>query len=185
MKVYSVRGFLDADLCRRIRMAMDRGAAEPAEVLRDQMTVEELVRHATSIEVDATTLDLVEQSLDTQRSVLEKFFGESLGAREGTNFLRYDNGGFYLRHRDRARIASWPGAARRRLTVVVFLNSGREADTSGSFTGGTLCLFPEGEEQTIDIHPREGTLVAFPATLRHEVALVRSGTRDTIVDWFY
>ena len=165
---------------------MNCGVPEPAEVLREHIEIALRVRHATSIDVDADTLDLVEQRLDGQRAALSTFWAASLGAREGANFLRYDEGGFYRPHRDRAVIASWPDAARRRIAVVVFLNSSREVDGSGTFTGGTLRLFHEVDKnQAIDIVPRAGTLIAFRATVLHEVTVVQNGTRDTVVDWFY
>jgi predicted 2-oxoglutarate/Fe(II)-dependent dioxygenase YbiX len=185
MRVYSLGGFLEPEECRRVQIAMDRGVPEPAEVLYEQTEIEPDVRRASSFDVDAETLDLVEGRLDSLRSTLGDFYATRLGPREGANFLRYEDGGFYRRHRDRAEVASWPGAAWRRLAIIVFLNSGRDAETSGSFAGGTLRLFPEDEAQAIDIPPVAGTLVAFPATVSHEVTVVRDGTRDTIVDWFY
>jgi len=187
VNVYSMDGFLDAEACRRVQRAMDRGLPETAEVLSEIIEVKDRVRDASSIDVDAAILDFVEQSLDAHRSALNAFFSTSLGPREGAGFLRYQPGGFYRRHRDHAIVASWPGAARRRIAVVVFLNSCREVDASdGAFTGGSLRLLPEIDEgKTIDILPRAGTLVAFPATRLHEVTVVHRGTRDTVVDWFY
>jgi len=128
----------------------------------------------------------VEQRLDTYRVPLEQFFGIDLSAREGPSFLRYGPGGFYKPHRDHGNVASWAGAARRRIALIVFLNSARELAPTGDFAGGALRLFAEHDEGgAIDVRPREGTLVAFPATTLHEVAIVHDGTRDTIVDWFY
>jgi predicted 2-oxoglutarate/Fe(II)-dependent dioxygenase YbiX len=73
---------------------------------------------------------------------------------------------------------------RRQVTLVLFLESSREAEPSGGFNGGLLRLFPD-EGDPIDVVARQGMLVAFPASMRHEVTRVRSGRRDTIVDWFY
>jgi predicted 2-oxoglutarate/Fe(II)-dependent dioxygenase YbiX len=70
------------------------------------------------------------------------------------------------------------------LTVVLFLESAREADPDGGFTGGILRLFPDSDDTSIDIVPRRGLLVAFPADTVHEVSPVTSGHRDTVVDWF-
>ena len=103
------------------------------------------------------------------------FFAETLAEREGAGFLRYGPGGFYGPHRDRGIVPSWPGAERRSIAVVIFLNDG--------FGGGVLRLF--GDAGARDIVPREGTLAAFPAATLHEVASVIDGTRDTVVDWFY
>jgi predicted 2-oxoglutarate/Fe(II)-dependent dioxygenase YbiX len=177
-------GFLRQRDCAEVREAMDRGAADPAEILEDTIEHQDLVRRTLSLEVDAGTIGRVEQTLEVARAQLAEVSGLSLGVREGTGFLRYLPGGFYSPHRDRGDLASWPGAARRQLAVVVFLNTSRDAGDPEGFTGGVLRLYPEGSEP-IDIAPVEGLLVAFPATVLHEVTRVGDAVRDVVVDWFY
>jgi predicted 2-oxoglutarate/Fe(II)-dependent dioxygenase YbiX len=160
---------------------MDDGAVEAAEILDDTITLDEEVRRVAVIEVPATALDEVEQRLDAARDEVGRFFGVKLTSREGANFLRYQKGGFYLPHVDRAVSESWPGAARRQVALVVFLNASAAAPGPGEFRGGELCLI----EARVDVVPREGLLVAFDAGMLHEVAPVAEGTRDVIVDWFY
>lgn len=154
---------------------MDGAASEPAEILDEEISVDTEARRALSVEVDADTLALVEQAIESERELLSTFFAETLAEREGAGFLRYGPGGFYGPHRDRGIVPSWPGAERRSIAVVIFLNDG--------FGGGVLRLF--GDAGARDIVPREGTLAAFPAATLHEVASVIDGTRDTVVDWFY
>jgi predicted 2-oxoglutarate/Fe(II)-dependent dioxygenase YbiX len=173
--------FLARDTCLRIRQAMDAGQPESAEVLHDTIEHRDEVRRASYVEVDAVVLHDVEARLDARRSDIGAFFGIALSAREGAGFVRYPDGGFYRPHRDRANVPSWPEAARRRIAVVVFLNSSRESDPHGGFAGGVLRLL-EGEAR---LAPKAGMLVAFPADVLHEVTMVRDGTRDAIVDWFY
>jgi predicted 2-oxoglutarate/Fe(II)-dependent dioxygenase YbiX len=158
----------------RIRAAMNRGAAEPAEILGADVTLDRGVRFASSIAVDRETLDLVENILDAQREAVAAFFGIALTAREGAGFVRYGAGGFYRSHRDRGSLEAWPAAARRRVSIVVFLND--------SFDGGVLRLLDPPAQ---DVVPRPGCLVAFPSDALHEVTPVSAGTRDVIVDWFY
>jgi predicted 2-oxoglutarate/Fe(II)-dependent dioxygenase YbiX len=178
--------FFDAALCERIRRAMDDGVPETAEILGDDIEANAGVRRTSHIEVDADTLRLVEHRLDLAREGIARALGIHLTAREGTSFLRYPPGGFFKPHRDRGNVPSWPDAARRRVSVVVFLSTAKEADAGGTFSGGTLTLYPQVRRAApIELHPRAGTLVAFPATLRHEVAVVRGGTRDVLADWFY
>jgi len=181
--VYTDPHFLDGEACRRIRAAMDRGASEPAEILRRDISVDEAVRQASSIDVDALTLAGVEQRLDAERRTIGTFFGLALAAREGAGFLRYGPGGFYRPHRDHGILASWPAAAHRRISIVVFLNDSTDGSPAGAFGGGALRLYDAAQPQ--DLVPREGLLVAFPATTLHEVLPVRDGIRDAIVDWFY
>jgi predicted 2-oxoglutarate/Fe(II)-dependent dioxygenase YbiX len=141
------------------------------------------------VEVDAETLADVEQRLDAQRDALAGFFRETLAEREGADFLRYDPGAFYGPHRDYGVVASWPGAARRRVSLVVFLNDGTDASGTpdapkpGAFTGGALRLYM-ADGAPLDIVPRQGLLVAFSSTTIHEVLPVVAGTRDVIVDWW-
>jgi SM-20-related protein len=132
---------------------------------------------------------MVDAALDGVRIPIASFYGLVLQSREGASFLRYETGGFYRPHVDRAHVASWPLTARRQITVVLFLESAREAEPSraparGGFRGGMLRLLPEDGEP-IEIVPKRGTLIAFPADVPHEVTRVTAGRRDTIVDWFY
>ncbi len=161
---------------------MDDGASEPAEVLGQSMTLESDARRASSVDVDDDTLTLVEAALDRERDAIAAFFGVSLAGREGAGFIRYAPGGFYRPHRDAGELPSWPAAARRRISVVVFLNTCRELPGPREFSGGVLRLL---EETPVDVVPRQGQLVAFRADALHEVNPVLAGTRDVIVDWFY
>ena len=176
-----IDAFLDAATCRRFRSLMDHGAVEPAEILDDTITLDEEVRRVAVIDVPASTIEEVAQRLDAARDEVERFFGLTLTSREGANFLRYQKGGFYQPHVDRAESESWPDAARRRVALVVFLNGSSAAPGPDEFSGGELCLI----EARVDVVPREGLLVAFDAGMLHEVAPVAEGTRDVIVDWFY
>jgi predicted 2-oxoglutarate/Fe(II)-dependent dioxygenase YbiX len=171
--------FLDPELCRQVRIAMDLGGVEPAEILKNGPALDGDARRASIIEVDPATLAAVEARLDAARDGLAARCGVPLGSREGASFIRYSHGGFYRPHRDRAHDADWPGAAERRIAVVVFLNSG--------FEGGELMIYPEPPDHDTParITPHPGSLVAFDAALLHEVRPVMGGARDVIVDWFY
>jgi predicted 2-oxoglutarate/Fe(II)-dependent dioxygenase YbiX len=181
--VFHLNGFLDAGTCRRIRHAMDRGTSETAEILHETFAEHLDVRRAQNIDVDPGVLHDIEWRLDNQRHALDEFFEVTLGEREGASLLRYTDGGFYRPHRDRAIAADWPGAARRLIAVVAFLNSSRTSDERGDFSGGDLQLFVDSHP--FDVHPLQGLLVAFPADVLHQVTVVRDGLRDTVVDWFY
>jgi predicted 2-oxoglutarate/Fe(II)-dependent dioxygenase YbiX len=163
---------------------MDQGTPDPAEILEDRVEHQDHVRRTLSVEVSSMTLKWVERDLEAARQQLTETSGMTLGVREGPGFLRYLPGGFYRPHRDKGDLPSWPGAASRQLAVVVFLNSSRDAGIREGFAGGVLRLYPE-DSDPIDIVPVEGLLVAFPATLLHEVTRVGDAVRDAVVDWFY
>jgi len=174
---YLETGFLEPAACARVRAAMDRGALEPAEILRGGTALDVRVRRAAHVDVDAPTLAFVESRLDARLARLAAWFRHPLVAREGAGFLRYGPGGFYRPHRDRAFEPSWPEAARRRIAIVVFVTA---------CSGGALRLLHEDDERgDVEVRPVEGSLVAFAADTLHEVAPVESGTRDVVVDWFY
>jgi SM-20-related protein len=170
-EILVVPGFFDGPTCRAVREGMDEGVIEAAEVLSAGIDERGDVRRAASIEVDARVLEAVERRLDGELDRVSAFFGIALTGREGAGFLRYAPGGFYRPHRDRAVVPSWPGAARRRVTVVVFLNA-------GGFTGGVLRI---GDHAVV---PETGLLAAFRAETLHEVTVVSGGSRDTVVDWY-
>ena len=73
------------------------------------------------------------------------------------------------------------------VSLVVFLNSSLSEPASGDHSGGELRLYPdqtEGDPDPVVVVPQRGTLVAFDASMLHEVCPVREGTRDVIVDWW-
>jgi predicted 2-oxoglutarate/Fe(II)-dependent dioxygenase YbiX len=177
VRLYLRPGFLNAATCHRIRAAMDGGSIDTAEVLDEAVEVRPDARRASSVDVSQATITLVEALFDDERNAIARFFDAELGGREGAGFLRYTEGDFYRPHRDCAELPSWPDAARRHIALVAFLNGGND------FEGGILRLF--GGERTVDVRPAGGLLVAFPADVLHEVTMVRRGTRDVVVDWFY
>jgi predicted 2-oxoglutarate/Fe(II)-dependent dioxygenase YbiX len=176
---------MDGATCRRVRASMDAGRGEVAEVFAGSIEACEDVRRAHSMEVPEAVLDVVCRHLDAQREAIGAFFACTLAGREGPGLLRYEAGGFYRRHVDRAETASWPGAARRAITVILFLAGSREVDPAGPFGGGHLRVHVETAGAPVEIVPEEGMLVAFPAGTPHEVAPVTDGRRDAVVDWFY
>jgi SM-20-related protein len=184
--VFVASDALTATDCERVRSAMATGVSHDAEVLDEASEIRQEARRAADVDVPEDVLALVESCLDSYRDAIGAFHARALHEREGAGFLRYDAGGFYGPHVDRADLPSWPDAAQRSVTVVLFLNSSQETDAAGDFTGGRLRIFPAGPSgAAVDIAPTRGLLVAFPAEMVHEVTVVTSGRRDAVIDWFY
>jgi len=184
-QLFVMNGALDGSHCELVRRAMDAGTPEAAEILEGDFERNEEVRRASHIEVDEGTRALLEQHLDALRPRLTQFFALPLGEREGLSLLRYLPGGLFKRHRDWGNVPSWPDAARRRISVVLFLTTSRDLQQRGTFSGGLLRLFDEEGQVAHDVYPEAGTLVAFRSTTPHEVLPIIDGVRDTVVDWFY
>jgi len=182
VRIFVAEHAMDNAACRRVQAAMDIGVREPSEVIEDDMALVEDVRRAYHVEVPAAIFELIDECLDAQRDAIAAFFDHPLESREGVSLLRYEAGGFYKPHVDRADLPAWPPAAQRAFTVILFLESAREAEADGGFNGGVLRLLPDGAA-AMDIVPKRGLLVAFPADTVHEVLLVTDGHRDAVVDW--
>jgi predicted 2-oxoglutarate/Fe(II)-dependent dioxygenase YbiX len=186
MALFTADDVLDEAICRWVQTAMDTGVTEPAAVLRDAIDIEVEARRASDVEVATEVIALVESRLDAFRDAIAAFYGLTLRDHEGCGFLRYEAGGFYGPHVDRAEVPSWPGASRREITVVVFLNGSTETGPTGEFGGGVLRVFPRGiDGEAVDIVPGRGRLIAFPSAFVHEVTVVTHGRRDAVIDWFY
>jgi len=173
--VFIAADFRDPQWCERIRAAMDRGEATPAEVHADGFVEDRQVRRTLEVEVDSTTVAEVERSIASVCSPVARFFGIPLSGEEGPGFLRYLAGGFYRRHRD--VIVDAGEDFPRRISVVMFLTTAGER-----CEGGALRIY---QPDPFDIAPRAGTLVAFPSDVPHEVLPVTSGVRDVVVDWLF
>lgn len=162
---------------------MDEGHADHAEILDAGTLVDEDVRRALDVSVSEGVLDTVEQALAHERARAATFFDVVLGGSVGASFVRYLEGGHYLRHRDRDPLFE-AGTDARLVTVVVWLNSADSPTAAGAFAGGTLRLIDPDSGRVQDLLPTAGTLVAFPAEWPHEVRPVTRGTRDVVVDWW-
>lgn len=87
------------------------------------------------------------------------------------HFAKYEEGGFYLRHKDRHRKSS-----HRLITMVFYLSDLQECD------GGELMLyFKNGETEAI--RPKQGKLILFASETEHEVKPTKI-SRWSLTGWF-
>lgn len=108
---------------------------------------------------------------------------------DGPKFCSYSPGQYFRAHRDRSLDPLDPAAVRnRRLTMVCLLNDADPSDGLPIFDGGALVLHMphrSGQIRPVNIPPRTGSIVAFPADLLHEVRPVRSGIRYSAISWLF
>jgi hypothetical protein len=103
------RDFLDQSFCPRPRGDGSRRQRRPPRIgTAITIHLTHAVRRTRSVEIDTPLLEAVERRLDGIRRSIERASGVPTGEREGTGFLRYEPGGFYLPHRDRGAVAGWP-----------------------------------------------------------------------------
>lgn len=190
--LFLVRDFLDPQQCAAVRHEARAAAGHPAPVYIEgaEGHVHEDVRKTTSLEVPAATAADVERRL---RELLERVgshFGLSLKDCEPPQFLRYEEGDFFVRHQDGdTDQIEFDHLRVRKVSVVIFLNRGAAAAAVETFGGGELLIYRSntetGAEPLIFPIPGEpGLLVAFRSDTVHEVTPVTRGERYTIVSWF-
>jgi predicted 2-oxoglutarate/Fe(II)-dependent dioxygenase YbiX len=177
--VFARPGFLPAAECAALSRTMDVARWVPGTVskVEHDETLDEAVRKVRCVDVGLTAATSLRDRLCAIQGELAAFFGETLVACDGPNFLAYDVGSFYTPHRDNgARYQE------RRVSAVLFLNS-------GEYTGGELTfhgLLSDGPwaHCPLPLDATAGLLVAFSSGVRHEVRPVRSGRRYTAAAWF-
>lgn len=184
--VFVQRGFLaDPDLSR-VRAAVLGAPGTSGEISKTTGTiVDTTIRDVTDVRVPPQIASLVEARVCALQQRLEAYIGSSVVPDLPVSFLRYGPNGHYRAHRDRAD-SKQTEAARRRVSVVLFLN---DAQSEVGFRGGQLRLYGlmgRGPHEHIgfDMDPEAGTMIAFDSTLLHEVVEISHGVRCAAVCWF-
>ena len=184
--------FLSPALCARLRSEMLSAASRKGRVFektRGVIEVDESIRRVLSSEVSKSTELLIRSQLAQLKPALEEHFQTSLSGCEGPYFLRYGPGDFFKPHRD-VSSGSPAGIAKRRVSVIVFLNAAAtDSPARDSYAGGALTFYglipgAPWEKCGFPLEGSSGLLVAFRPKVRHEVSPVTSGKRFTIAAWF-
>jgi SM-20-related protein len=187
--------FLDARQRQTVLDEMRSATGEYAEVYtaENREQLEEGVRlrqrQAKRVKPPGPVKRLVAERLGELIPRLEDKFDVSLGGFEPPTFLVYRPGDFHQAHHDVDPDAA-EEIARRKVSVVVFLNDQSEEPREGSYGGGSLVLgglVPGFGDETrgTPVVPSAGSIVGFSSDVLHEVKPVTHGERFTIVSWFY
>ena len=187
--------FLDAATCARIVAETRAAPAEKGIVVgRGDVRemgggIDESVRRVWNAQIRGATEVEISDRLERLRPRLEQHFNVRLNDCEGPNFLRYEEGGCHLPHRD-SRPGSPPEIRRRAVSVVIFLNPSTQDPTiADGYGGGELVLYelvddPKWQKFGFPVEATAGLLLAYQSNQKHEVKPVRFGQRFTIVAWF-
>jgi PKHD-type hydroxylase len=110
--------------------------------------------------------------IDVGTDLNKQFFGfDLIGITEKLQFTEYKEGDFFKMHYDKTY-----DNVIRKLSIVIMLSD------PNTYEGGELNLWL-GDKP--DVAPKEqGTVIAFPSYIMHEVLPVTKGLRYTIVAWF-
>ncbi len=184
--------FLDTEMCANLRTELASSPTTQAEVYiaGAEEVLPETVRKTTSLHPSEQTLSQIDARLLQQKSALEDHFGESLTDCERPQFLRYEQGDFFVRHQDgNTKRLDFDHLRMRRISIVVFLNDFSSEPQAKCFSGGVLSFYDQNDSspdgpKTFDLLGETGLLVAFTAHTFHEVSPVTSGERFTIISWF-
>ena len=104
----------------------------------------------------------------------EQFFKFDLtGITEGFQFTEYKSpSGKHGKHVDRGT-----GMQIRKLSIVIQLTNPNE------YEGGELKLYDGIDEESVIMNKEQGTLIAFPSYVMHEVTPLTKGKRNSLVTW--
>lgn len=192
-QLYHHRALLSIEECHRLVTALRSSRAERTGVVKpgtSEQVYDEGQRKTLRLNAPENLKARVTYRLMSLKSTLEEMFELELQGCQAPQFLAYQPGDFFERHRD---IYADPQLLMRvrRLSAVLFLNAG--GIEPAGYTGGELVLYPlrsaepdsEQPEPGEICRPESGELVVFRPERAHEVRPVLSGMRYTVVSWYY
>src|SRR5262245_48640763 len=179
-------------MCAALRAALRAANATPATVYDGDETrkVEESVRRTLRAYPAPDLVAFVKSRLMALKPEIERHFQISLVECQEPTFLVYRVGDFFSAHADGGDDPDEPeGIRARKVSMVIFLSDESEDDREGSHGGGSLVFYdmfadPKLAGRGIPLTPEKGMLVAFRASTVHQVSVVTSGERYSIVSWF-
>lgn len=187
--LFELPGFLDAAAREELVAELREAAGAPATVLSQEAggAVRQGTRKTTRLPVSDQTRERVRQLLMEARPALEQHFRIKLGECEDPQFLRYEEGDFFVPHQDGNTPLIYDHSRFRRVSTVLFLSPRSEDPVEGTYGGGSLVL--HGHYYThpnlrADASRDPGTLVAFRSETTHEVTPVTHGVRYTVACFF-
>ena len=183
-----IEEFVDADLRAELVAELNAATGSAAAVLSREAggMVQSSVRKTTRVSVGAETRERVRQRLMQEKARIEEHFGVALTECEDPQFLRYDEGDFFVPHQDGNTPMVWDDSRFRRISAVIFLSEKSHEPAEETYGGGALVFHGPytGPELRVAAGAQPGSLVAFRSETTHEVTPVTHGVRYTIATWF-
>jgi SM-20-related protein len=187
--IFLLDGFLAPEQCDAIREEMATSQQAQAALFQDGVpgaVVNPSTRKTSRAKISKASKLKVHDALAGLLPALSAHFKVTLKGIEPTNYLVYREGDFFKLHSDVSRTLDRQ-EARRKVSLVVFLNDQSGPPGDGGYEGGSLVFYglqpPPFEKLGHPLVGKRGTLVAFRPDLLHEVQPVTRGTRYTVVSW--
>jgi SM-20-related protein len=191
--LFAIPGFLEPDLCQRLREEMASSEVTQATVrdTGDAYVVDEHTRRTRNANVDASMASVVEGRLLAIKDRVAQRFALQLTGLQDLQFLLYREGDFFRPHVDRTpdEVDDARFVKERQVSALIFLNGQTSEHGADGFDGGALTFYgllddDRGEGLGLPLSAEPGLLIAFPPSLVHEVTPVTFGERYTVVTWF-
>jgi predicted 2-oxoglutarate/Fe(II)-dependent dioxygenase YbiX len=183
--LHTIDGFFDPESLAELAAELRSSAASDSTTLDG--AVRNTVRRSKRVEVSPETRARVRERLMARIGELEERFGVTLSECEDPQFLRYQEGDFFVPHQDGNTPMLYDESRFRRVSAVVFVTPQSAEPAEGTYGGGELVFHGHyATEPTLRISAdaAPGTLVAFRSETTHEVTPVTHGERFTVVTWY-
>ena len=189
--LFTLRGFLEPETCQSLRAEAAAAKKVPGAVGSegDEYRIDRASRSTGIADVSEDAQAVVAKRLSAVIPDITRHFGVEVEGRQSLQFLVYGEGDFFEAHRDRN---DSPGAAafsaRRRVSVVAFLNDESQEPREGAYGGGSLTFYGllggnRGKQVGLPLVGESGLLVAFDSNMTHSVTPITHGERYTVVTW--
>jgi len=189
--LFTLRGFLEPETCQSLRAEAAAAKKVPGAVGSegDEYRIDRASRSTGIADVSEDAQAVVAKRLSAVIPDITRHFGVEVEGRQSLQFLVYVPGDFFEAHRDRN---DSPGAAafsaRRRVSVVAFLNDESQEPREGAYGGGSLTFYGllggnRGKQVGLPLVGESGLLVAFDSNMTHSVTPITHGERYTVVTW--
>jgi SM-20-related protein len=186
--LFYLDNLLNEDARAELLAELEEAASVPSTVLSADAggALHQQVRRSRKVVISGETRDLVKQILMQVQPYLERRFNVRLGECEDPQFLRYEEGDFFVPHQDGNTPLVHDESRFRRVSAVIFLSRPSAEQAPGAYGGGELVFHggSPGHAEREAARADPGTLVAFRSETTHEVTAVTHGVRYTIAAFF-
>jgi SM-20-related protein len=189
--LFTVKDFLEPETCARLRAEVAAAKKVPGAVggEGDEYRIDRASRRTGIAEVPDAAQEVVAERLSAVIPDIARHFGIEVEGRQSLQFLVYGKGDFFEAHRDRNDSKGAAAfSARRRVSVVAFLNGESQEPRDGTYGGGSLTFYgllggDRGKQVGLPLVGEGGLLVAFDSGVTHSVTPITHGERYTVVTW--